>query len=147
MSITRSAPNTILLGGEAIKVNDLACSEAITPGMLIERALVSTTFRWKKAATAKKPGTAFALEPSMLNKGITDAYAANDLVEAAIAQTGASVYAIIGSGVSVNAGVMLENAGNGKLRAWTDAPQGFVALETVDNSAGVTDARIRVEVA
>ena len=36
MSITRENPNKILLGGDYALVNDLAASESITPGHLID---------------------------------------------------------------------------------------------------------------
>lgn len=146
--ITRYAPGTIYLGGTAEKlvINDLAAEEAITPGMLLERHSSTGVNRLRKAATAKAPGTLVATEQSSVGKGIDDAYAANDLVEAVNGKQGDVFYMIIASGANIVFGTKLENAGNGKLRAWTDASQAFNALETVDNSAGPGDARIRVEV-
>lgn len=146
MAITQNAPGTVYLGGPRTQVSDLAANETITPGMLVERYVASSKNRWKKHATAAGPCHAFATEQSMTNKGITDDYATNDLMEVTIGAPGTSFYGIIGSGVSVTYGSKLESAGNGKLRAWTSSPTPFVATEAVDNSAGSTDARIRVEV-
>lgn len=148
MSITQFTPDTVYLGGPRVQVNEFAANETITPGMLVERYVSSSKNRWKKHATAKIPGTAVATESSMLNKGIADTYVANDLMEVSILEAGASFYGLVASGHGpFTFGAKLESAGNGKLRAWTDAPQAFVALEAVDNTAGLTDARIRLEVA
>lgn len=142
MATTTHDPNAVYLGGSRIQVNELKATEAITPGMLIQRASTG----WKKADTAKEPGSTFATEQSMQNKGVDDAYASGDLVEASVGQKGSVFWAIVASGANITKGGRLENAGNGYLRAWTDAAQAFEALETVDNSAGPSTARIRVEV-
>ena len=147
MSITKRNPNRIFLGGPAPTViNDLAAKEAITPGMLVELVNTAGVHQWQKAGTAKVPTTSVALDMIMLNKGVDDACAAGDLIEVGELVPGDAWWAIVGSGADVAFGDKLENAGTGKLRAWTDASRAFRALETVDNSAGPGDARIRVEV-
>jgi hypothetical protein len=146
MAITPRNPNTVFLGGPKVLINDIAAKEAITPGMLVDLDNTGGVVRWKKAATAKKHGTSFANNMPMLNKGIDDACAANDLIEVITGSPGTYFYGIIASGANIANGDLLENAGNGKLRAWTDAGQAFRAKQTVDNSAGPSDARIRVEV-
>lgn len=149
MAITKRNPNRIFLGGEPktpTVVNDIAAKEAITPGMLVVLDTTGGVTRWKKAATAKEPTTSVALDMLMLNAGVDDACGAGDLIEVAELVPGQSFWAIIASGANITAGDKLENAGTGKLRAWTDASRAFRALETVDNSAGPSDARIRVEV-
>lgn len=149
MTITRRNPNRIFLGGEPktpTVVNDIAAKEAITPGMLVVLDNNSGVHTWKIANTAKHPTTSVALDELMLNQGVDDACEAGDLIQVAELVPGHTFWALIASGASISFGDKLENAGNGKLRAWTDASRAFRAIETVDNSAGPGDARIRVEV-
>lgn len=153
MSITKFPPNTILLGGKPTQVNDLAAGEAITPGMLIERYNSSGTGLWRKHTTAAGPCHAVATELSMINAGLSvagavalaidQAYAANDLLEAAIVGPGDTFLGIIPSGQTIVIGDKLESAGTGKLRAYTNSPTPFVALEA---KTALADTRIRVEV-
>lgn len=149
MAITVRNPRRIFLGGNPLTptvVNDIAAKEAITPGMLVELVNTAGVHQWQKAATAKLPTTSVALDMLMLNKGIDDACAVGDLIEVAELVPGHTFYPLIASGANITFGDKLENAGTGKLRAWTDASRAFRALETVNNSAGPSDARIRVEV-
>lgn len=145
MSITRQPPNTIWLGGRREEVGDLACSEAITPGMLVER-VVSSGIKWRKHATAGAlTAAAIKLDESMLNKGVDEASTAGDLIQVAIGEKGSTFWMLIASGANIAAGAKLDSAGNGKLRAVAGTAL-FTAVESVDNSAGPGDARIRVEV-
>ena len=147
MSITRSNPNTVYLGGPRTVINDLAANEVITPGMLVERYTSSGKLRLRKHATIGGPGTQFATDQHMLNKGVDDTYAVNDLCETVVGAPGTAVWALLLSGQNVAFGIKLESAGTGALRsATTTGAQTFRTLEAVDNSAGVTSARIRVEV-
>lgn len=146
MSITRNNPNTVFLGGERTQVNDLACSEAVTPGHLLERFNNAGVIRWRKstgAGTAKPP--AVATDQSMLNKGVDDAYAAGDLVEASILHKGATAWMLIASGQNVAAGDLLGD--NGSVVAGTLKTSPTVALFTaLENKPTVTvQTRIRVE--
>ncbi len=142
MSITRYDPNTIFLEGEQTIVADLAASEAITPGHLVERFNNSGVIRWRKATTDIAGPPAVALNHSMANKGVDDAYAANDLVEVGIGHKGASYWMLIASGQNVAAGDLLGSAGSGTLKTGATVAR-FTALE---NKASVTVlTRIRVE--
>lgn len=144
MSITRSNPNTIFLGGERIQVNDLAASEAITPGHLIARFNNGGVTRWRKATvTTDGTANAVATEQAMLNKGVDDAYAANDLVEASILQSGATAWMWIASGQNISFGDRLESAGDGTLRALASGVAQFIALENKPSVTVLT--RLRVE--
>lgn len=145
MATTRLNPNTIHLGGPKTVVNDLAASESITPGMMIERFASGTTNRWRKSTLTGLVNKAYALDHPMANKGVDDAYAAGDLVEAMIATAGTTVWALIASGGNVAFGAPLSDAGNGKVKAASGVTTAF-ALEKIDNSAGPGDARIRIEV-
>jgi hypothetical protein len=146
MAITRNAPNVVYLGGPRVENNTLAAKEVITPGMLVDPDSTGGVNRWKKAATAGGPGTTFATDQAMLNKGVDDVYNINDLVETSTMGQGATVWALIASGANVAFGATLQNAGNGKLVAGAGASQAFRALEAINNTAGPGDARIRVEV-
>lgn len=143
MSITKQNPRTIHLGGRIVEVNDVAAGGAITPGMLLLR-YAGPLYKAHDAASIEAVPVV-ALNPSMLNKGIDDAYASGDLVEAAVGEKGATFYMLIPSGQNIAAGAMLESNGDGKLKAGTTHPL-FSALEAVNNAAGPGDARIRVEV-
>lgn len=147
MAITRLDPNTIYLGGPKTVFGDLAASEAITPGMLMERFASGTVNRLRKSTLTDKQNRLYALDHSMANKGVDDAYAANDLVEGLVAEPGTTVWALVASGANIAFGQGLSDAGNGKLKAVGAGIVIAFALEKKDNSAGPGDARIRVEVA
>lgn len=149
MSITKQNPRTIRLSGPDahgyVLVNDIASSEAITPGHLVEY-VSSTGLKWRKHATAGGYGKpSFALEPNMLNKDIDTAYASGDLIEVVVATRGSTIYALLPSGQNITLGNYLESAGDGTLRVYGSGQRIAQALESVNNSAGPTTARIRVE--
>jgi hypothetical protein len=144
MSITRSNPNTVYLGGPRTVVNDLAASEAITPGHLIEKFNNAGVWRVRKHTGTSLAGSMYATEQSMLNKGVDDAYAADDLVEAVIGAPGTTIWALIASGQNIAFGDDLESAGDGTLKVYSSGVKTATALET---QATVTvTTRIRVEV-
>lgn len=149
MSITRQNPNTILLSNKSDSVtivNDVPCSEAITPGMLIERHS-SSGEKWRKNANAGDPAAkAVALNASMLNKGIDDAYSSGDLIEAAILPPGATAYMLLASGENVAVGDQLESNGDGTLvKVSSGTPLFVVVYAAVNNAVGPTTARVRAE--
>lgn len=146
MSITKQNPRTIHLGGRVTEVNDVAAGVAVTPGMLMLRYSSTGTPKYKPHDSANSSAVpVVALNPSMLNKGIDDAYAIGDLVEAAVGEKGATFYMLIPSGQNIAAGDRLSSNGDGKLKAFNTTAI-FAALEDVNNAAGPGDARIRVEV-
>lgn len=144
MAITRLNPNVVFLGGDRTQINDLAASETITPGMLVDRFNAAGVIRWRKhnvAAAACVP--AFATEHSMANKGPDDNYLLNDLVEVSVMQPGAAVWAFIASGQNIVAGNKLESAGDGTLRIFGS---GVVLASALENKPTVQVlTRIRVE--
>jgi hypothetical protein len=144
MAITRLNPNQVFLGGNRVQVNDLAASETITPGHLVDRFNNGGIIRWRKHATASIACVpAFATEHSMANKGVDDVYNANDLVEVSVCEAGAAVWAFIASGQNIVAGNKLESAGDGTLKIFS---AGIVLASALENkpSVGVL-TRIRVE--
>lgn len=137
MAVTQIQPNTIWLGGPRTEIGDLACSEALCPGHLLERFNNSGVIRWRKHASAAGAGPrAFATEQSMLNKGVNDGYAANDLVEVSEGSGGSTFWALIASGQNITAGQKLESAGNGTLRAFASGVVLATSLENVNNTNG-----------
>lgn len=143
MTITRYDPNTIWLGGNRVEVNDLAASEAITPGHLVDRFNNAGVIRWRKHATASIAcAKAVATEQSMLNLGVDDAYAANDLVEVSILEPGATAWMFIASGQTITAGQKLESAGDGTLKAFN---AGVVLFSALENKTATALTRLRVE--
>jgi len=142
MSITRLDPNTVFLGGDRTQIGDLAASEAITPGHLVERFNSGGVIRWRKATAALDHSTV-ATEQSMLNLGVDSAYAAADLVEVSALHKGATAWMFIASGQNIAAGNQLESAGSGTLRILASGVPIFEALENKPNVTTLT--RIRVE--
>ncbi len=146
MSITRTAPNKILLSGgpDPVIVNDLACSEAITPGQLVEQFNNAGINRYRKSTRTDKTNREYALDMPMQNLGIDTASAANDLIEVVHARPGDTIYALVASGASLVFGARLTDAGNGYLKAVGSGEPCAEALENV--TATVTPTRIRVKV-
>jgi hypothetical protein len=145
MSITRYDPNTIFLGGDRTQIGDLAASESITPGHLVDRFNNGGIIRWRKHATAGVAiAPAVATDQSMLNKGVDDVYAAGDLMEVSILHKGGTAWMFIASGQNIAAGNKLESAGDGTLKIYATAGGAlFSALENKPNVTALT--RIRVE--
>lgn len=144
MAITRSDPNTIFLGGEHTQIGTLAASESITPGHLVERFNNAGVIRFRKHATAGgDTARLVALNHSMVNKGVDDVYAANDLVEVSAGRGGSTYWMLIASGQNIVAGNALESAGDGTLRIYGSGAKLFSALENKPTVTVLT--RLRVE--
>ena len=145
MAISQRAPNQIFLGGpQPALLNDIACSQALTPGMLVELATSAGVTRWKKHATAAGPCRAIVKDMPMLNKGLSDVTAVGDLVEVLELLPGDLVQVLIASGANITKGDKLESAGNGYARAWTNSTTPFVAKST--SGAVTADTYIQAEV-
>jgi hypothetical protein len=149
-----STPNTILLKGEAYLTLEGDASAAITPGMLVERHVVSTVQKIRPHATADGAAQkAFAFEHETIGKGITDNYAVGDRVKYLVVNRGAEIYALVPAAApAIVVGDILGSNGDGRLKKVTVAATTLagseiaVAIEAVDNSAGGSPARIRVQV-
>lgn len=142
MAVTQNNPGTVFLGGDRTQIGDLACSEELTPGFGIEQFNNAGVIRYRKA-TAALAGAVICTNQSMLNKGVDDVYAANDLVEASALHKGATAWMFIASGQNIVAGNKLEHAGDGTLRILAAGVPVFTAME---NKPTVTvRTRIRVE--
>ncbi len=146
MAITRQTPNTIRITQPSAVVNDLVASAAITPGHLVERFNSSGVPKFRKHATAGgDTARLVALDQMMLNLDVDTAYAAGDLVEVGVFRPGDVAWMLVASGEGIVAGQKLESKGDGTLRSNAAGTALFTALEAVDNSAGLTAARIKAE--
>jgi hypothetical protein len=147
MAITRQPPRTIFLGGRRTEIGDLPASQAIQPGMLVERFSNSGVPTWRKHATASgNTAPAVATNMDMLNKGVDDLNNVGDLIEVSIGEKGSAWWMLLASGENVAAGDQLESAGTGFLRKKTSGTPLFTALEDKNNTAGPLAARLRAEV-
>lgn len=144
--------NTILLKGRGCRL-ELEAGGAITPGHLLKR---NSDGKLVVHPSAKMRASAlFAVENDLVGEGIDDAYASGDFVQAEYLHAGDEVYALVAaSATAITQGALLESAGDGTLRLITDFTDAEIdaigggaiaeALEAVDNSAGITPARIKV---
>lgn len=136
------ARRVIALLGCPIITEDGSASEAITPGMLVQ----GTTSIAKHASSGGNAARNFALEQDYLGKDIDEAYASGDQVRVGAFHQGCRVYALLPSGANITGGNFLESNGDGTLKAYGSGVVVARALESVNNSAGPSTARIRVEV-
>jgi hypothetical protein len=143
MSITRLNPNTIFLGGNRVQVNDLAASEVITPGQIVERFNNAGVIRWRKntIVTGNLP-CAVACDHAMANKGVDDTYAIADLVEVSIMEPGASFWGFIASGQTIVAGNQLQTVSGGTLAIYSS---GSLVATALENKTASVLTRIRCE--
>jgi len=147
-----SAPHTILLLTRSYleregKLND--DTKPITPGMLLTAIAGGDkpTLEPGPAATVAPPVMMVATElPQRFGQDIDTPYTVEgEVVEYYIPITGEHLYMFLEPAGNVAAGAILESGGLGYLQAGTTSPL-CRALEAVDNSAGGTAVRIRVEV-
>lgn len=149
-----TTPNTIILKGNGIR-KEGAASSAITPGYLVEFGGANDLQPHSTAAANARK--AFAVENDLVGDGIDTDYAVGERVQYEVFGSGCEVYALVAAAATaITKGAALESAGDGTLRILTtdaatdDTQRDSVvayALEAVDNSAGGTEARIKVEIA
>ncbi|TXH42039.1 MAG: hypothetical protein E6Q97_36480 [Desulfurellales bacterium] len=112
--MTKTAPRTILLKGRGVRMERVAAG-AITPGHLL-RIDSNGKFAVQNAA-AQRGLRAFAVENDINGKGIDDAYATGDFVQAEILGSGDEVNALLAAAATaVVIGDLLECAADGTLR-------------------------------
>jgi len=143
MAITKQDPNVIWLGGPGQVENEFAAAGAITPGMLVEKFNNAGVWRLKAHSLTSAAGSQYATDQSMLNKGVDDAYAANDLVETVIGAPGCTIWALLASGQTIVFGNALESAGDGTLKVYN---AGVKIAQALESKTAVALTRIRVEV-
>lgn len=155
-------PNIVLLKGVNQVVHKEGTAEAaITPGELVERDATDGQIQAHGTAGGNA-SPSFANIKAELGGDLDDAYAADEQIRWFTASPGVEVYALVAaSAAAIAIGDYLESAGDGTLRkktaqavneagtaTYTIYTSALVAraLEAVDNSAGTTEARIKVEV-
>lgn len=118
----------------------------ITPGMLIERYAAAGVTLFRPHSVSGNNGETFAIEASMLNKGVADSYAAADMLEAVIAHQGATIWALVATAApAIAIGDKLESAGDGTLRKYIAGVPLAIALEALTNTSGA-NSHLRVEI-
>lgn len=146
------ASKTILLKGDGI-FKEAKSSAAITPGHLIN--LASTGLIAVHAGADLNAAPAFAIENENVGKDIDTAWSSGDLVTYIIPERGAEINALVPAGAAaIVIGDLLASAGDGTLKKTAAAAPAATnvrslvarAMEAVDNSAGGTPVRIRVEI-
>lgn len=141
-------PNTIVLKGDlGRRREEYPAAAALKPGHFLEG---TSTGKVQKNATAgaDRP-LMIAVEDSYQGKTINDAYAADDVVHVHLAQKGDVLYGRVAAGLAAlaiaavvklqNDGTVIPQGGTGKVIATVE--------EAVDNSAGVTEAFVKLRVA
>ena len=154
MAITPRASNMILLSPPHQVENQIEnryrTSEAATPGHLAEMHDDGGELKWRKSASATEyQRPAVYLENGMMNKGIDDAWAADDLARVAFLQPGDIFNALIASGQDISFGEYLQSAGDGTLKTATatTADANLARYQSLDAPGAVTVlTRLRVQV-
>jgi hypothetical protein len=139
--------NTILLGPDGIrKERLLATGKTITPGFLLEYTTDLAVQPHSSAAGAVKPVMIAIEEPENQGHGIDDDYTEDDeIVQVDFSEPGQDRYMFLAAGETAVLGSALASAGDGTLEVSSTNKVAY-ALEAVDNAAGYTAVRIRVEV-
>jgi hypothetical protein len=142
--VAKVLPRVILLRGRGER-REAPAAGAITPGHLIAYNSAGSFVVHPTAGGVARP--IYACERDFEGKGIDDAYASGDYVQAEELHPGCDVLALVAAGATAIArGAKLESAGNGTLRNVGTGVVIAEALEAVDNSAGGAAARIKVSV-
>jgi hypothetical protein len=116
----------------------------ITPGMLVT---VNSSGQVIAHATAGGAGSrTFALEREEMNKDIDQTYAVGDQVKTGSGGSGQRFNSLIASGQNIAKGALLESNGNGTFRLFASGVALARPNEAVNNSAGLTPARMSVTV-
>lgn len=136
------ARRVIALLGQPIVTEEGIADEAITPGHLVDGV---TTIGKRATASVATPRT-FALERDEMGDDIDVAYASGDTVKVGAFHSGQRVYAFIASGQNITADAKLEASNDGTLKVFSAGIVLARALESVNNSAGPGEARLRVEI-
>lgn len=147
MSLTARTPTVVRLRcqRDPMERSDLAAIETITPGMLVEYHNDSGTLKWGVHDSADGAvQRAVALDQPELNLGLTDTYAAADLVRVWYVQSGDQFYGLVPSAQTITQGDYLQSNGNGMLKALGSGTGAFVAAETIGTVAATTRCRIEV---
>lgn len=154
MAITPRPSNMILLSPPHQVENQIEnryrTSEAAKPGTFAEMHDDSGELKWRKVASATEYHTlAIYLENGMMNRGIDDDWAADDLARVAFLRNGDIVNALLPSGQDISYGELMQVGAGGTVitAAATTAAANVARLQSLDAPGAVTvTTRIRVQV-
>ena len=135
---------------------EVKASEILSPGHLLERTSTADDVK-KNDATGLAGGVMVALENELEGQSISDAYANNDIVQAAVLHSGDRFVGRLANGQNASIGDKLTGAANGEVTAFLPDSSGitlegralFSAIEAVnmsDSSGADPDGLIVLEV-
>lgn len=153
--MAKSNPSTIILRGDPIyeerplEALDACGNGFITPGMLVE--YYGNNVR-PHSTDGGQASPIFAVEGQNVDANSitlgdidTDYDVDNQAVKVAVCPPGTRVYALLAPLTNASQNALLDSNGDGYLGVGTTNPV-CRAMEAVNNAAGVTPARIKVEV-
>lgn len=154
MAITPRPSNMVLLSpphqAENQIENRYRTSEAAKPGSLAEMHDDNGELKFRKSASATEhQRPAVYLENGLMNKGIDDDWAADDLTRVAFLRNGDIFNGLIASGQDISFGEYLQSAGDGTLKSATatTADAGLARYQSLDAPGAVTVlTRLRTQV-
>lgn len=106
---------------------ELTAAAAITPSMLLERTSAGKVQAHSSAGQNAIP--MFALENALEGKGLSDAYATDDVVQVWLPTRGDRVNALLADGENVSIGDYLESNGDGYLKKHVADVESFESAE------------------
>jgi hypothetical protein len=133
----------VVINADKPVYNESTATEAITPGMLVNRAS-STTVEKNDLVGDGNGVVEVAVENDIFGGGIDDNYAAGDTVISQILQTGCEFMGLVNAGAAaITYDAYLTPAAGGFLAVGTRLNAVAMARQAVDNSGGGAPARIR----
>lgn len=144
----------VVIGHNQALHKEANCAEAITPGHLVTLNGSGALIKHNVAGPAAAAGAnaqgivRVAVENDFFGEGIDDAYAVNDQGIFQPLSTGCEFMSLVAAAApAIAVNDLVESAGNGTVRKTTIVANAIGrAVEAVDNSAGASPVRLRVEV-
>ena len=144
----------VVIGHNEAQYKEAPVAEAITPGHLVAINSSGQMIKHNVAGPAAAAGAnaqgivRVAVENDIFGKGIDDAWAVNDQGLYQVLDSGCEIMALLAAAApAVAYNDLVESAGNGTVRKTTVVANAIGrAVQAVDNSAGGTQARIRIEI-
>lgn len=142
-----TTPKTVDLYGLSIQ-HEAKAGGTITPGHLVARQNDAVDTVEVHATAGGGCNANFAVEYDMTGRSISDNYASGDQVIFRTFMPGSGVYALVAANAAaITKAAKLTSAGDGTLELAGDGDIVIAeAREAVDNSAGASPARIKVEI-
>ncbi len=136
----------VVIGPDKPVYNESTAAEAITPGMLVNR-VTSTTIEKNDLVGDGNPVCEVAVENDIFGGGIDDDYAIGATVISQLLRSGCEFNGLVAAAAAaIVYDAYVTPAAGGFLAVGTRANAIGMARQAVDNSAGGSPARIRVQV-